>query len=90
MTACFATVSRNAFFLPLHSFRESDYIEQPFDLPDAAVPLNDPDDSSDLDEFAPNQDDDDARWDVFIPDDDEFDPEPDPSDFWNDEFPNDE
>jgi hypothetical protein len=70
--------------------RESDYIAQPFDIPDSSEPADEPDDPSDVDDFDVDQDDDDARWEVFIPDDDEYDPAPDPSDFWNDEFPNDE
>jgi hypothetical protein len=67
---------------------ENDNIDQPFDVPDSAEPFDEPEDSSDLEDLDFG-DDDDARWDVFIPDD-EYDPEPDPSDFWHDEFPNDD
>jgi hypothetical protein len=68
--------------------RESDFIEQPFDIPDSAEPVEEPDDPSELEDFDFDPDDD--EWDVFIADDDEVDPEPDRGDFWNDEFPNDE
>jgi hypothetical protein len=74
------------FALTCH--RESDYLEPPFDLPDSVEPFDEPDDSSDLEDFDFAEDDD-GRWDVFIPDD-EYDSEPDPSDFWNDEFPSDD
>lgn len=80
--------ARNARLSATRTFRETDYIDSPYDLPDAVEPLDDPDEPSDLDEFAPLPDDD--RWDVFIPDEDECDPEPDPRDFWDDELLNDE
>jgi hypothetical protein len=65
---------------------ESDFIEQPFDLPDSSYAFDDPEDPSDLEDFDFGQDDSDL--DVFIPDD-EYDPDPDPNDFWNEELPND-
>lgn len=42
------------------------------------TPLDEPDDSSDLDDIDP----DDERWDAFIADDDERDPQPNYGDFW--------
>ena len=60
---------------------EADQINEP--LP----PLDEPDDSSDLDDFDLPRTDDDSRWDVFIPDDDERDPLPDRDDFWGSEEP---
>jgi hypothetical protein len=53
-------------------------------------PQEEPDEPSDLDDFDGPPGDDDSRWDVFVPDDDERDPLPEPGDFWNDEFTNDE
>jgi hypothetical protein len=58
-----------------------DYIDRPYDLPDAEVPSEEPDEPSEPDDFADDEDDD--RWDVFVADDDEFDLEPDPRDFDN-------
>ena len=58
---------------------EADQINEPLS------PLEEPDDSSDLDDFDLPHTDDDSRWDVFIPDDDERDPLPDLNDFWIDE-----
>lgn len=60
--------------------RESDYIEQPFDLPDSSEAIDEPKEPSDLEDFG-FEPDDDAAWDVFIPDDDEYDIQPDPNDF---------
>ena len=55
------------------------------------IPLEPPVESEEPDE--PDEFDlsptDDANWEVFIADDD-CDPQPEPGDFWNDEFPNDE
>jgi hypothetical protein len=49
-----------------------------------------PEEPSDLDDFDLPWLPDDSRWDVFVPEDDERDPLPEPGDFWNDEFPDDE
>jgi hypothetical protein len=58
---------------------------------DSPDPLEEPDEDAGLDDYdLPCTDADDARWDVFIPDDDERDPLPDPRDFCNAEFSNDE
>jgi hypothetical protein len=58
---------------------------------DRAEPDVDWADDSDLDDsYLRAGDGDDERWDAFIADDDERDPLPEPGDFPNDEFPNDE
>jgi hypothetical protein len=59
--------------------RESDYIEQPFDVPDSPEYDGEPDDSSEVEDLELEVGDD-SDWDVFIPDDD-YDPEPERSDF---------
>jgi hypothetical protein len=62
------------------SHHDGDYIEQPYDLPDPLPPDDEPDDTSDLDDFELSPDD--ECWDVFLPDDDQYDRPPDPDDFW--------
>jgi len=61
---------------------DRNYIDQPYDLPDLLVPLDDTDDWSDLDDSESDSEQDDEQWEVFVPDDDESDPQPDPYDFW--------
>ena len=58
------------------------YIDQPYDLPDADEPREDGDDFDETlepDDFT--LDEDDEQWEVFVPEEDEVDLEPDPRDF---------
>ena len=72
--------------LAFHSHRltyayAGNYIDQPYDLPDADGPREDSEDFDDTpepDDFT--LDEDDRQWDVFVPDEDELDFEPDPRD----------
>jgi hypothetical protein len=69
------------------------YIDQPYDLPDAEEPHDDSDETLEPDDFTFDHDDEDEQWNVFVPEEDEVDVEPDPRDFgggWHDAWDDDD